>query len=131
MEQQGKGAIITISSTAGIRDMGVSYTSYSATKAAIIHLTRTIAIDYARKGIRANTIIPGIIHTPLVEQLYASFGPGQRERLLQRRNEQIPLGRMGEAWDIAQAALFLASDDAKYITGTELVVDGGLTVKCL
>jgi NAD(P)-dependent dehydrogenase (short-subunit alcohol dehydrogenase family) len=131
MEQQGKGAIITISSTAGIRDMGVSYTSYSATKAAIIHLTRTIAIDYAGKGIRANTIIPGIIHTPLVEQLYASFGPGQRERLLQRRNEQIPLGRMGEAWDIAQAALFLASDDAKYITGTELVVDGGLTVKCL
>lgn len=131
MEKQGKGVIINISSTAGIRDMGMSYCSYSATKAAIPHLTRTIAIDYAGKGIRANTIIPGIIHTPLVEQLYSRFAEAERDELLARRNRQIPIGRMGDAWDIANAALFLASDEAKYITGTELVVDGGLTVKCL
>ena len=131
MVKQGKGVVINISSTAGIRDMGVSYCSYTATKAAIIQLTRAMAIDYASHGIRANTIIPGIIHTPLVDELYAKLNPGERDKLLAKRNEQIPLGRMGEAWDIAQAALFLASDDAKYITGTELVVDGGLVAKCL
>ncbi|MFO1350576.1 MAG: SDR family NAD(P)-dependent oxidoreductase [Gammaproteobacteria bacterium] len=131
MEKQGRGAIINISSTAGIRHMGVSYCSYSATKAAIIQLTRAIAMDYARKGIRANTVIPGVIRTPLVEQLYENLAPGDSERLFAHRNAQIPMGRMGDAWDVANAALFLASDDAKYITGAEIVVDGGLSVKCL
>ena len=131
MEKQGKGAIVNISSTSGIRHMGMSYCSYSSTKAAIIHLTRTIAMDFAREGIRANTVIPGVIHTPLVDQLYAGFSDEKRKRLIEHRNEQIPIGRMGDAWDVAQASLFLVSDEAKYITGTEIVVDGGLVVKCL
>ncbi len=131
MEKQGKGAIVNISSTSGIRHMGISYCSYSSTKAAIIQLTRSIAMDYARKGIRANSVIPGVIHTPLVDLLYADFSQEERERLIAYRSEQIPIGRMGDAWDVANAALFLVSDEAKYITGTEIIVDGGLVVKCL
>ncbi len=131
MISQGGGAIVNISSTAAIRDMGISYCSYSSTKAALLQLTRAIAIDYAHCGIRANTILPGIIHTPLVEQLYSRFGAEERDRMVAKRNQQIPVGRMGDAWDVANAALFLASDDARYITGTELVVDGGLTARCL
>ena len=88
-------------------------------------------MKYARKGIRANTILPGVIHTPLVEQVYAGYSPEERKRLIAYRNEQIPMGRMGDAWDVAHAALFLVSNDAKYVTGTEIVVDGGLVVKCL
>ena len=110
--------------------MGIKYISYTSTKAAIIQLTREIAMNYARKGIRANTILPGVIHTPLVEEVYAEYEPEEREQLQAYRNEQIPMGRMGDAWDVAHAAVFLASDDAKYITGTELVVDGGLVAKC-
>ncbi|MBM3491612.1 MAG: SDR family oxidoreductase [Alphaproteobacteria bacterium] len=131
MVRQGKGAIVNIASTAGLRHMGMSYCSYSATKSAILHLTRAMAMDHARQGIRVNSVVPGVIHTPLVESVYAAAGQGERERLLKLRAEQVPLGRLGDAWDVAQAAAFLASDDAKYITGTELVVDGGLIVKAI
>lgn len=131
MLRQGKGAIVNIASTAGLRHMGISYCSYSATKSAIIHLTRVMAVDHARQGIRVNCVVPGVIHTPLVESVYAAAGQGERERLLRLRAEQVPLGRLGDAWDVAHAAAFLASDDAKYITGTELVVDGGLIVKAI
>lgn len=131
MARQGKGAIVNIASTAGLRHMGISYCSYSSTKSAIIHLTHAIAMDHARQGIRANCVVPGVIHTPLVESVYGAAGPGERERLLKLRAEQVPLGRLGDAWDVAHAAAFLASDEAKYITGTELVVDGGLIVKSI
>ena len=131
MEKAGKGAIINISSTAGVRHMGTKYCTYTTTKAAIIQLTREIAMNYARSGIRANTIIPGVIHTPLVEQFYGGYSPEERERMIAYRNDQIPMGRMGDAWDVANASLFLVSDEAKYITGTEIVVDGGLIAKCL
>lgn len=131
MEKAGKGVIVNISSTSGIRHMGTKYCSYSSTKAAVIQLTREIAMNYVRKGIRANTVIPGVIHTPLVERFYGGYAPEERERMIAYRNDQIPMGRMGEAWDVAHASLFLASDEAKYITGTEIVVDGGLIAKCL
>ena len=131
MEKAGKGVIVNISSTAGVRHMGTKYCSYTATKAAIIQLTREIAMNYARSGIRANTIIPGVIHTPLVDQFYGGYSPEERERMIAYRNEQIPMGRMGDAWDVANASLFLVSDEAKYITGSEIVVDGGLIAKCL
>jgi len=131
MVRQGRGAIVNLASVAGIRHLGISYNAYSSTKAAVIHLTRAIAMDHARDGIRANVILPGVIHTPLVEQVYSSQGAGERERLLQLRAGQIPIGRMGDAWDVAHAALFLASDEAKYVTGAELLVDGGLSVKAI
>jgi NAD(P)-dependent dehydrogenase (short-subunit alcohol dehydrogenase family) len=132
MEQQGKGAIINIASVSGIRWLGVPYISYAATKAAVIQFTRVIALQYARSGIRANSILPGMMNTPMVHApgVIAAYG-GSAEEMVRRRDEQCPMGRMGDAWDVAYAALFLASDEAKYITGTELVVDGGLTVNCV
>ena len=132
MTRQGKGAIVNIASVSGIRWLGVPYISYAATKAAVIQFTRVIALQYARSGIRANSILPGMMDTPMVHAacVIAAYG-GSAEEMVRRRDEQCPMGRMGDAWDVAYAALFLASDEAKYITGTELVVDGGLTVNCV
>ena len=132
MERQGKGAIVNIASVSGIRWLGVPYISYAATKAAVIQFTRVIALQYARSGLRANSILPGMMNTPMVHApgVIAAYG-GSAEEMVRRRDEQCPMGRMGDAWDVAYAALFLASDEAKYITGTVLVVDGGLTVNCV
>jgi NAD(P)-dependent dehydrogenase (short-subunit alcohol dehydrogenase family) len=112
---------------------GVPYISYAATKAAVILFTRVIALQYARSGIRANSIPPGMMNTPPMVHapgVIAAYG-GSAEEMVRRRDAQCPTGRMGDAWGIGYAALFLASDEAKYITGTELVVDGGLTVNCV
>jgi len=131
MERQGKGAIVNIASISGIRWTGVPYVSYSATKAAVIHFTRVVALQYARAGIRANSILPGLMNTPMVHaSLVGAYG-ANAEEMVRKRDAQCPMGRMGDAWDVAYAALFLASDEAKYITGTELIVDGGLTVNCV
>jgi NAD(P)-dependent dehydrogenase (short-subunit alcohol dehydrogenase family) len=134
MEKQGGGSIINISSVAGIRYTGVPYSTYYATKAAMIHLTRTTAVQYAPKHIRVNAVLPGLMKTPMVEKtagLAAEYGQGDIEEMWKVRDAQCPMGHMGDAWDVAYAALFLASDEAKYITGTELIVDGGLTAKCV
>ena len=133
MERQGGGAIVNIGSIAGNRWLGVPYIVYSTTKGAIVPFTRSVALQYAAKGIRANTILPGLMNTPMVrEGLTGAYGkPGDVEAMIRARDAQCPMGRMGDAWDVAHAALFLASDEARYITGTELVVDGGLTAKCV
>jgi NAD(P)-dependent dehydrogenase (short-subunit alcohol dehydrogenase family) len=132
MERQGGGAIINISSVASIRFMGVPYATYYATKAAMNHLTRTTAAQYASKKIRVNAILPGLMKTPMVEQsasLARSYADGDVEAMWRARDAQIPMGHMGDAWDVANAALYLASDEARYVTGIELVVDGGITLK--
>ena len=130
MEQQGGGAIVNISSVVGIRYLGVPYISYSASKAAILQFTQSLAVQYAEKNIRANTILPGMMNTPMiVEPLKDVYADGDVEKMIQMRNEQCPMKKMGDAWDVAYAALFLASDEAKYVTGAQLVVDGGLTCK--
>ncbi len=130
MEAQGKGAIVNIGSVAGIRYLGVPYIAYSTTKGAILAFTRSVALQYAAKGIRANTILPGLIDTPMVEAgLPGAYAMGDAARMKAIRAAQCPMGRMGDAWDVARAALFLASDEASYVTGAELVVDGGLTCK--
>ena len=129
LEKQG-GVIVNISSIVGIRYLGVPYVSYSATKAAILQLTQSIALEYAEKNIRANTILPGLMNTPMIiEPLKEAYAGGNVDRMLEIRNNQVPMKRMGDAWDVAHAALFLASDEAKYITGAQLVVDGGLTCR--
>ena len=131
MESQGGGAIVNVSSIAGIRWLGIPYVSYSVTKAGINQLTRSIAMQYAKKNIRANAILPGFMKTPMVvKSLAAQYADGDVSKMVEIRDESCPTGKMGDAWDVAYAALFLASDEAKYITGTELVVDGGLTCKC-
>lgn len=129
MERQGGGAIVNISSVAGIRYLGIPYLSYSTTKAAILQLTQSIAVEYAPKNIRANAILPGLMHTPLIEGLARQVYGTDTEKMLEIRSQQCPMKKMGDAWDVAYAALFLASDEAKYITGIQLVVDGGLTCK--
>lgn len=128
MEAQGSGAIVNISSIASIRWLGTPYIAYAASKAGVNQFTQAIALQYARKGIRANVILPGMMDTPTARiSLRAAYG--SEEELLRKRNEACPSGRMGDAWDIAWASVFLASDEAKYITGVVLPVDGGMTAK--
>jgi NAD(P)-dependent dehydrogenase (short-subunit alcohol dehydrogenase family) len=127
MERQGGGAIVSIASTAGIRYTGKPQAGYSAAKAGLIQFSKTTAIAYAAKGIRLNCVLPGLMHTPLVNKLAEQFAGGDLEGFVDRRHRQVPIGHMGSAWDVAHAALFLASDEARYVTATELVVDGGLT----
>ena len=130
MERQGGGAIINISSITSIRYLGIPYVSYSATKAGVLQLTQSIALEYATRNIRANSILPGLMNTPMIiEPLKDAYADGDVEAMLEMRHAQVPMKRMGDAWDVAWAAVFLASDEARYITGAQLVVDGGLTCR--
>ncbi len=130
MERQGGGAVVNISSVAGLRNDGHGgrqHAAYSASKAAVIQFSRSTAGAFIKKGIRCNTVVPGLMHTPLVEQRLAkTVAGGDAAALIASRNARCPMGRMGTAWDVANAVLFLASAEAAYITGTEIVVDGGL-----
>ena len=131
MQRQGGGAIVNVASTSGLRWTGAAQVAYAATKAAVIQLSRVVAVQYAARGIRVNTVVPGQLHTPLVEaRLAKQRAGGDLEKLLQERTKRIPLGFAGDGRDTANAALFLASDEAKFVTGTEIVVDGGMTVRC-
>jgi NAD(P)-dependent dehydrogenase (short-subunit alcohol dehydrogenase family) len=126
MVRQGRGAIVNISSINGIRYARRSFVAYSASKGAILAMMRVIAVEYAAKGIRANCVLPGHIDTPMVRQGMPDT-PEANEAFIKERSTWCPMGRLGEPWDVAYAALFLASDEAKYVTGAELVVDGGVT----
>ncbi|MGF6768257.1 NAD(P)-dependent dehydrogenase (short-subunit alcohol dehydrogenase family) [Paraburkholderia sp. GAS199] len=131
MEKQGGGAIVNTSSTSGIRWTGAAQVAYAASKAGVIQLSRVVAVEYASKGIRVNTVVPGQLHTPMVEaRLAGQRAGGDVESLLAQRLARIPLGFMGDGRDTANAALYLASDEARFVTGTEVVVDGGMTVRC-
>ena len=126
------GSIINISSIASIRHLGISYVTYGTTKAAMNQMTRTTAVEFAPKKVRVNAILPGLMKTPMVEHsagLAASYAKGDVEAMWRARDAQVPMGHMGDAWDVANAALFLASDESRYVTGIELVVDGGITLK--
>src|ERR1700728_2586149 len=132
MARQGGGSVINISSIASIRHLGLSYVSYGASKAAMNQMTRTSAVEFARHHVRVNCILPGLMKTPMVEHsagLAASYAGGDVEAMWRARDAQVPMGHMGDAWDVANAALYLASDESKYVTGIELVVDGGITLK--
>ncbi|MEQ8326942.1 MAG: SDR family oxidoreductase [Parvibaculum sp.] len=130
MVEQGGGAIVNIASIAAIRDIGVPYIAYNASKGAVLSFTRAVALQYAKQGIRANAILPGLMNTPMiVEPLKGAYAGGDVDEMVRLRDAQCPTGRMGDAWDVAHAALFLASDEAKYITATQLIVDGGITAK--
>lgn len=129
MEKQGKGSIVNLSSVAGMRmSADRAHIAYSTTKLGLFAFSKSTAITYARQGIRCNTVVPGTMHTALVEhRLAKTIGANDLQGLIDKRNAACPTGKMGDAWDIAHAVLFLASDEAGYITGTQLVVDGGLT----
>ncbi|MDB5589829.1 SDR family NAD(P)-dependent oxidoreductase [Enterovirga sp.] len=127
MERQGGGAIVNVSSVAALRYIGKPQVGYSAAKAALIQFTKTTAVIHAPKRVRLNCVVPGLMHTPLVNRLADKYAAGDYDGFVQKRHDQVPMGRMGDAWDVAHAALFLASDEARYVTGTEIVVDGGIT----
>jgi len=131
MLEQGRGAIVNIASVAGMRNdflSGRSHVGYSASKAGVIQLSRSVAGTYAKQNIRVNTVVPGLMHTPLVEtRLARTVGGNDLQKLIDARDAAVPMGHMGDAWDVAHAVLFLASDEAKFITGTEIIVDGGST----
>jgi NAD(P)-dependent dehydrogenase (short-subunit alcohol dehydrogenase family) len=132
MVANGGGSIVNISSIAGIRHTGVPYTTYYASKAGMIQLSKTTAVDHARDNVRVNVVLPGLMKTPMVETsagLASAYADGDIEAMWQARAAQCPMGRMGDAWDVAYACLFLASDESRYVTGLELVVDGGITLK--
>ena len=124
MLKAGGGAIVNISSLAAIRYVGYPYFAYYATKAAVNQATVALAMQYARQGIRANCIMPGLIDTPLIyKQISGQYA--SVEEMVAARDAMVPMGHMGTAWDVAAAAVFLASDEARFITGVCLPVDGG------
>ena len=120
MARGGGGSIINISSISALRPRGL--TPYSVSKGAVIALTRAMAVDHAPQGIRVKCIAPGPVYTPMV------YSEGMSPELRERRRRASPLGIEGTGWDIGHAALFLASDEARYITGVVLPVDGGVTL---
>jgi len=128
MRDRGRGSIINISSIAAI--CSTPLVAYKASKAGINAYTQSLAVGNARYGIRANVIMPGLIETPMaIEGISKATGVAKPD-LIARRDAQVPLGaRMGSAWDIAHAALFLASEEAKFITGVALPVDGGQSAR--
>ncbi|WP_416061850.1 SDR family NAD(P)-dependent oxidoreductase [Rhodococcus indonesiensis] len=129
MLDRGKGAIVNVSSTASIRDMGYVYPVYNATKAAVNQLTVSLALTYAKRGIRVNAVLPGLIDTPIGRAFVS--GRGDLDAQLSARHAASPTGQMGSPWDIAHAAQFLLSDRAAYVNAVSLPVDGGLTARCM
>ena len=127
MIEQGRGAIVNISSIAGIRYLGKPQIAYSTAKAALQQYTKTSAVIHAPNNIRMNCVLPGLMHTAMIERMAEKYADGDYQGFVQKRHNQVPIGHMGTAEDVAQAALFLASDEARYITGTEIIVDGGVT----
>jgi hypothetical protein len=131
MEKQKKGAIVNMASSSGLRWTGSAQVAYAATKAGVLQLSKVVAVQYASKGIRVNCVVPGQLHTPMVEtRLAKQRTGGDVEALLKKRLSRIPLGFAGDGRDTANAALFLASDEARFITGTEIIVDGGMIARC-
>lgn len=128
MIEQKSGAIINVSSISSMRWLGSPMASYDASKAGVTQFTRSIALEHAALGIRANVVTPGLMDTPTIVAPYSAIaGADAMDEVRRRRAEAVPMGRMGDGWDIAHAALFLASDHARYITGQEIIVDGGIT----
>lgn len=128
MLRRRSGAIVNVSSVAAIRYTGYPYIAYYAAKAAVNNFTMGLALQHAKDGIRVNAVMPGLMNTPLIfQQISGQYASA--EEMVAARDAACPMGRMGTAWDVAHAALFLASDEAQYITGVSLPVDGGLTCR--
>ncbi|KAM0542043.1 hypothetical protein ACHAPJ_012969 [Fusarium lateritium] len=127
MESQGSGVVINLASIAGMRYIGKPQIAYSTFKAAVMQFTKASAVIYAPKGVRLNVVVPGLMHTPLVEYLADKYAGGDLAGFVAKRDNAVPTGKQGDSFDIANAVLFLSSDSSKYITGQSLVVDGGIT----
>lgn len=132
LRSRGGGSIINMSSIAAVRSTGAPYHAYAASKAAVLGLTRSLAMEYAPERIRVNCVIPGFIESPMMRGGVAQrFGADAVDQLVSERAGRLPLGRLGTPQDVANACVFLASDEASYVTGTSIVVDGGVTAGCV
>ena len=127
MRAKGSGSIISISSTSSLSMRPT--VAYKTSKGAVNTFTQHIAAENAKFGVRANVILPGLIDTPMAIERRAVETGRSRDNIRAERDAMVPMGYMGQAWDVANAAVFLASDEAKYITGALLPVDGGLLLK--
>ena len=126
MEQQRSGSIVNIGSINGVKAIPFPKLAYAASKAAMIAMSREIAIQYAPMGVRSNVVLVGLIRSPIVEQNNVALYGGDLDEMWNKRDAMSPTGRQGEVWDVAKASLFFATDDSKYVNGTVLPVDGGL-----
>lgn len=120
--ERGGGSVINVSSFVALMGAATSQISYTASKGAVLSMTRELAVEFARRGVRVNALCPGPVETPLLMRLFE-----QDADAYERRRVHLPMGRLAEAREIAQGALFLASDDSSYVTGSTFLVDGGLT----
>ncbi|EEU42935.1 uncharacterized protein NECHADRAFT_95362 [Fusarium vanettenii 77-13-4] len=127
MEAQKTGAVVNVASIAGMRYIGKPQVAYSTFKAGVMQFTKATAVIYAAKGVRLNTVVPGLMNTPLMVYLANKYAGGDLEGFSGKRDKAVPMGKQGDSSDVANAIVFLASGSAKYITGQELVVDGGIT----
>lgn len=129
MEKQATGgSIVNVSSIVGLRYIGKPQVAYTATNAVIIQFTKATAVIYAGKNVRLNSVVPGLIYTPYTREMAKRYAPGADEvEYTRKRDEQVPMNSIRDAWDVANALVFLAADKSKYIAAQELVVDGGIT----
>jgi NAD(P)-dependent dehydrogenase (short-subunit alcohol dehydrogenase family) len=127
MEAQNSGSIISIGSVAGLRYIGKAQIAYNVAKAALLQFTSATAVIYAKRGVRLNAVVPGLMETPYTFKMASRYADGDYDAFRAARDAQVPMGHMGDAWDVANAVVFLVSDEAKYITGQVIVVDGGIT----
>ncbi len=125
--REAKGCIVNVSSLASVAPAGIL--AYELSKAGVNKLTTSVAAQEARRGVRCNAILPGLIDTPMAIQGWAAMNAEEQATVRERRNKRVPLGAMGEAWDVAWAAVYLASDEARFVTGALLPVDGGMGVR--
>jgi len=129
MERQGGGAIVNISSINAIRTLPALSLPYAVSKAGMNAFTRDVAVEYAAKGIRVNAVLPGMMATPFVVGALTEAYGGDIEAMMRKRDAFCPTGKQGEGWDVAHLSLFLASDEAKYVTGALVIVDGAQTCR--
>jgi NAD(P)-dependent dehydrogenase (short-subunit alcohol dehydrogenase family) len=122
MQRQGKGSIINTASFVALLGAATSQIAYTASKGAVLSMSRELAVEFARRGVRVNALCPGPVETPLLMRLFQDD-----PEAYERRRVHLPMGRLATAREIAQGALFLASDESSYVTGSTFLVDGGLT----
>jgi NAD(P)-dependent dehydrogenase (short-subunit alcohol dehydrogenase family) len=127
MVARGGGSVINVSSINSIRTLPALSLAYGVSKAGVNALSREVAVEYARRGVRVNAILPGMMNTPFVRASLTEAYGGDIGKMTEFRDSLCPTGKQGEPWDVAHLALFLASDRSKYITGQELIVDGAQT----
>lgn len=127
MEAQKSGAIVSVGSIAGLRYIGKAQIAYNVAKAALLQFTSATAVIYAERGVRLNAVVPGLMETPYTVQMASRYADGDYDAFKATRDAQVPMRRMGDAWDVANTVVFLVSDEARYITGQAIVVDGGIT----